>query len=171
MPGCCKTSNCCCPVMDDCLAKKVECIWKEAFCDATILPCIGYPSYKCSGVMTLTHGMDMCPPTINGLTIKSLLANNALYSAEVSDGKWVNLYEIMIPDIPGKCGCKSSGEVYDEALIKLGISVEGDHYHWKGMRPFMLAIHSKNIGMDPCEFSQKQISAIKAVMKYIKCCH
>jgi len=159
--------------MTDCLAKQIECLWKQAFCDATILPELGVPSCAC-GVMTLTHNLGKCVPKvkINGLTSLSILANNAFYSAEVSCGKWLNLYQIQIPDIPGKNGCKSSGEVYNEALVKLGISIEGDHYNWKGTCPHMLAINSKAIGMHPCEFTKKQIAAIKAVLEYFNnsCC-
>ena len=170
--SCCK-QPCCGPVMTDCLAKEIECIWKQAFCDATIIPCIGMPSTaKC--VMTLTHTIGKCAPKIklNGLISLSPLVNNAFYSAEVSCGKWLNLYQVMIPDVAGKCGCKSSGEIYTEALVKLGISIEGDHYNWKGSCPFMLAINSKAIGMNPCEFSKKQIAALKAVIEYISkpCC-
>lgn len=173
---CCFKEECCCccePVMNDCLAKQIECIWKQAFCDAIILPCIGYPS---SGncVMTLTHTLGNCAQKlkINGLISKSILANNAFYSAEVSCGKWLNLYQIKLPNIPGECGCKSSGEIYVEALIKLGISVDGNSYSWNGTCPNVLTINSKAIGMDPCDFSKKQIAAIKAVLNYFtnKCC-
>lgn len=156
--------------MDDCLAKKILCIWKECFCDAMILPCIGMPS-SANCVMTLTHTLGNCEPNfkINGLCTKSILANNAFYSAEVSDCKWLNLYQGIIPNIPGQCGCKSSAEVYTEALIKLGISVDSDNLSWKGLCPGMLNVTSKAIGMDPCEFSRKQIAALKAVINHFKC--
>jgi hypothetical protein len=163
---CCKKEICCSPVMDDCLAKKILCIWKKAFCDAIILPVIGVPSCnRC--VLTITHNLGKCVPKlkINGLTSRSILANNAFYSAEVSSGKWLNLYQIVLPDIPGKCGCKSSGEVYTEALVKFGISVDGNGYNWNGDCPNTLAINSKAIGMNPCEFSKKTIAAIKAVLE------
>lgn len=180
--ACCEKKNECCtmvcnpcaPVMNDCLAKEIECIWKKTFCDAQILPVIGVPSCnKC--VMTLTHTLGKCIPNIkiNGLCVKSMLANNSFYSAEVSDCKWVNLYKGLIPNIAGKCGCKSSGEVYIEALVKLGISVENDNYNWKGACPELLAINSKAIGMNPCEFSKKQIAALKAVLEHFSinsCC-
>lgn len=170
--SCCKKVDCCGPVMDDCLAKQLECMWKKSFCDATIVPCIGQPSKTC-GVLLLTHTLNKllnkCPPTINGLSVKSPLANNAFYSAEVSECQWVNLYEIILPDIPGKCGCKSSTEIYIEALVKLGISVEGNDSKWKGMCPYSLSIKSKAIGMDPQSFTKKQISAIKATIEYINC--
>lgn len=164
----------CCPVMNDCLAREIECIWKQCYCDARIIPCIGMPS-TANCVMALTHTLGKCAPKIstNGLCTKSILANNNFYSAEVSCGKWLNLYQANIQDIPGKCGCKSSGEVYTEALIKLGISVEGDGYKWKGSCPSMLLINSKAIGMNPCEFSKKQIAALKAVSDYFSkqnCC-
>lgn len=178
-----KYNNCCSekkdicgcePVMNDCLAKKIECLWKESFCDATLLPVIGYPS--CGNcVATLTHNLGKCIPIvkINGLCSKSILANNSFYSAEVSNCKWLNLYSITLPDIPGKCGCKSSGEVYIEALVKLGISIDGDNYNWKGTCPHMLNINSKAVGMHPFEFTKKQIAAIKAVLDYFaksSCC-
>ena len=163
-------TTCCSPSMDDCLAKKIECIWKKTFCDATIIPKIGMPS-TANCVMTLTHRVDRCAPhlKINGVTSKSILANNAFYSAEVSDCKWVNLYQILLPNIPGKCGCKSSIEIYIEALIKLGISVDTVSSSWAGSCPDVVQINSKSIGMNPCEFSKKQISAIKTVLKYFKC--
>jgi hypothetical protein len=157
--------------MDDCLARKIECIWKQCFCDATLLPVLGVPS--CSGgVMVLTHSLGKCNPKIkiNGLCVKSILANNAFYSAEVSNCKWVNLYTIQLPDIPGKCGCKSSTEVYVEALAKMGISVAGDGYNWKGTCPHTLSISSQAIGMHPCDFSNKQIAALKAVAEYFNGC-
>jgi hypothetical protein len=161
----------CCPEMTDCLAKQIECIWRKAFCDATIIPKLGVPSCACS-VMTLTHTLGNCAPcvSINGLKSKSMLTKNAFYSTEVSCGKWINLYQIVLPNIPGKCGCKSSGEIYTEALTKLGISLGGDSYTWKGSCPNMLAINSQAIGMDPCEFSKKQIAAIKAVLNYFNNC-
>lgn len=168
------SGSCCEPAMTDCLAKKVECLWKQAFCDAFLLPEFGYPSCN-NCVMTLTHTLGKCLKRvkINDLVSLSPLANNAFYSSEVSCGKWLNLYQVMIPDIPGECGCKSSGEVYTEALVKLGISIEGDHYNWKGTCPRMLAINSKAIGMHPIEFSRKQIAALKAVIDYFlnkPCC-
>ena len=168
---CCQTTSCvapCVPCMDDCLAQKVECVWKQAFCDAKILPQIGYPSCA-NGVMTLTHSIGCTKIKINGLCIQSMLANNAFFSSEVSCGKWVNLYQVNIPNVPGKCGCKSSGEVYIEALVKLGISVSTDGYNWKGSCPSMLTFRSMAIGMDPCEFSKKSIAAVKAVLEHFSC--
>lgn len=166
-PKCCEP---CCPEMNDCLAKKIECIWKQAFCDSTIIPQIGVPSCaKC--VMTLTHTLGKCLPKlkINGLCTLSPLANNGFYSAEVSCCKWINLYQIQLPNIPGECGCKSSGEVYTEALIKLGISVDSIGLGWVGSCPNLTLFHSKAIDMDPCTFSQKQIAALKAVIEYFLC--
>lgn len=166
-----KSCKPCKPIMTDCLAKEIECLWKKTFCDATIVPKIGTPSCSC-GVLLLTHSLDkcICKIKINGLTVKSPLAKNSFLSSEVSEGKWVNLYQIQLPNIPGKCGCKSSGEVYNEALVKCGISIESDHYDWKGLCPSLISIHSKAIGMDPIEFSKKQIAAIKAVLEHFTDC-
>lgn len=156
------------PCMSDCLAQEIECIWKEAYCDAKIIPQIGYPSCG-NGVMTLTHSLGLPPIRINGLCTQSMLANNSLFTSEVSCGKWLNLYQTNLPNVPGKCGCKSSGEVYIESLVKLGISVETDGYNWKGSCPNMLTFRSKAIGMDPIDFSKKSIAAVKAVLEYFAC--
>jgi len=169
----CQPCQPCCPVMDDCLAQKIACIWKAAFCDAIILPKVGVPSCAC-GVMTLKHSLGKCIPTvkINGLCVKSMLANNSFYSAEVSGGKWVNLYQGLIPNVAGKCGCKSSSEVYVETLIKFGISVDSINQVWKGSCPELITVSSKAVGMEPCEFSQKQVAAVKAVIDHFlnPCC-
>ena len=167
---CCEKRNECCPVMDDCLAKEIECLWKQCFCDATIVPCLGVPSQTC-GVLWLTHTLGKClsKSKINGLCVKSSLVRNAQYTAEVSDGQWVNLYSVRLPNIPGKCGCKSSTEVYVEALAKLCISVEGDTYGWKGECPNKITINSKSVGMLPVEFTKRQIAALKATIDYINC--
>lgn len=166
----CKRSNCnsCCerPEMTDCLAQQIECIFKQEFCDAQILPQIGYPSCN-NCVATITHSVSSCGKNkIDGLTTNSLLVNNAFYSGEVSDCKYVNLYSISIPDIPGECGCKSSGEIYTEALGKFGISVDGSGYNWKGACPHTISVHSKAIGMHPCEFAKYQVASLRAVRKY-----
>lgn len=173
---CCNPCNPCCdpccdvPKMTDCLATQIECIWKKSFCDAALLPKIGFPSCG-NGVMTLTHRIDQCAPRIriNGLTSKSILVNNSFYSAEVSGCKWLNIYTISLPNVPGQCGCKSSAEVYTEALIKMGISIGSMTNLINGACPDTLSITSMAIGMNPCKFSQKQINAIKCVLKYIRC--
>lgn len=151
----------CCPVMNDCLASQVECVFRKAFCDARILPCIGYPS-KNNCVMTLTHTLSKCAPklSINGLTSKSLLANNSFYSGEVSDGQWLNLYTVQLPNVPGKCGSKSSVDIYTTALANCDIKVDNIDIVWKGSCPSYVMISSKAIGMNPLEFATKQVAAI-----------
>jgi hypothetical protein len=93
-----------------------------------------------------------------------MLANNSFYSAEVSCGKWLNLYQGLIPNVAGTCGCKSSSDIYTEAIVKMGISVDSVKIEWIGSCPGLLQVSSKAIGMDPCEFSKKQIAAIQAVL-------
>lgn len=163
----------CGPEMTDCLADKVACIWKQAFCDAMIIPKLGVPSCSC-GVMVLTHSLSKCQADlkINGLKTKSMLANNAMYSAEVTCDKWLNLYQITLPDIPGKNGCKSSIEIYTEALAKMCISIDSVSNAWTGASPASITVRSKAFCMDPCEFSKKQICAIKAVIENFSknCC-
>lgn len=165
---CVKTTYCCEPTMNDCLAKEIECIWKKCFCDAKLLPCIGYPS-NANCVMTLTHSLGQCYPKlqINGLKTNSIIANNAFYSAEVSCGKWLNIYKINLPDVPGKCGCKSSGELYIELLSKMCISISSVSPALNGTCPAIISISSIGIGMEPKDFTNKQISAVKCVLEYI----
>ena len=165
-----ESKDCKC-VMNDCVAKKLEKQFKEMFCDATIFPVIGYPS-KGNGVVTITHTMgDHELMKINGLKSKSPLANNALFSSECSDGQYINFYEIMLPDIPGKCGEPSTVQIYVNALQKLGLDVAGNHYHWSGATMhgyFALAIHHQYIGMDPHEFVCKTLKALKIAIKKIE---
>jgi len=149
---CCCEKKCCPDQINDCLVKKLECIWKNKFCDATLINKVGYPN-NC--VIFITHTIKKCKSKINGLNTKSPLVNNGFYTAEFTECKWLNLYEAKIPDIPGKCGCKSSGEIYIESLSKMGISIENDDYNWKGETPRYLNIRSKAIGMDPTDFSKK----------------
>ncbi|CAH6418637.1 Hypothetical protein POVN_LOCUS356 [uncultured virus] len=140
--------------------------WKDAFPSASLLPVIGLPSNG-NGVATLTHGMnDGMKMSINGLQCNSPLCNNALYSAEVADGHWLNLYEIMIPDIPGRNGEPSTGDIYVNLLQEMGLEVDGNHYHWKGAYVMpqatgILAVHHKGINIDPFEFSARTIRAIQ----------
>lgn len=169
-----QSSNC---VVNDNLARQVEALWKQAFSDASLLPQIGLPSNS-KGVLTLTHtdgsGNLM---KINGLPSKSPLANNALYSAECSRDKYLNLYEIMLPDIPGEDGEPSTAEFYVNQLGQQGLSVSGVHFHWWGSYIFdaagnridrgVTAVHHQMVGMDPITFSQKTITALKAALQLI----
>ncbi len=160
------------PPLDDAMAEQVTSVWKAMFPDAAVLPVIGYPSHG-KGVMTLIHSGNVVgqpsshPMTINGVSSGSPLANNALYSAELTPHGYLNLYETMLPDVPGKNGSPSLGSRYKNALQTLGIEVDGDHFHWAGgemMGHFARAIHSKNFGMHPLDFSQRQLRAFMAAL-------
>ena len=155
--------------LDNNTAISVVNVWRQLFPDAAPLPGIGMPSQN-KGVLTLTHtatmrGMAPMPPmTINGLPSNSPLANNALASHEVSNGRWLNLYEIMLPEIPGTNGAPSSVQRYVDALIAQGVDVAGNHYHWTGGQMagrFPLAIHSQSSVLDPATFAQAHVNAIK----------
>lgn len=160
-------------LVDDNKAKKVEAIWKAAFADATLLPVIGLPSND-NGVGTLLHSMgDGRLLKINGLVCKSPLCNNALYTFECASGHYLNLYEIMLPDIPGKDGEESTVEIYVKLLYKYGLSVAGVHFHWWGQNlvrgnTLIAAIHHQGIDITPEEFSRATIRALKKTMKVIE---
>ena len=158
--------------LDDNAARGIVSVWRQLFPDAAPLPGIGLPSQG-KGVLTLTHsagamrGMQPMPPmTINGLPSNSPLANNALASHEISNGRWLNLYEIMLPEIPGARGMPSSAQRYVDALQRQGVDVAGNHYHWTGgtmMGHFPLAIHSQSSSLDPVRFAQAHVNAIRSV--------
>jgi hypothetical protein len=155
--------------LNDNYARVLEAEWKKHFPDASILPVIGYPSYKNSGVVTITHTMGNNQlMKINGLASRSPLANNALFSSEISNGKYLNLYEIMIPDIPGVNGAPSTVDRYLSALAHAGMNIAGVHYHWNGgtVAPNdkgVIAIHHQAIGMGPIDFINNTAVAIKSV--------
>lgn len=163
-----------CTITDE-VARQVEAQWKAAFPDATLLPVIGLPSNN-KGVLTLLHTMgDGKVLKINDLPSNSPLANGALYSAECVNGIILNLYEIMIPDIPGLNGEHSTGQIYINALHNQGLDVAGVHYHWSQSYVYrtgrkdknVLAVHHQNFGLSPVEFSHRTIVALHTAMAAI----
>jgi hypothetical protein len=161
--------------IDDARAQRIVDIWKNyGFSDATLLPVIGFPS-KAQGVGTLTHTTgDGMLLSINGLVSKSALSNNALQSFECSDGKYINLYEIMISDYPGKDGRISTVQYYINCLIKSGLSVSASHYHWTGsfMMPgatLIAAIHHQTTGdITPEFFTEATAKCLRKTLDLIE---
>ena len=154
-------------IVDDTLAKDLQSIWRQSFPNATILPVIGFPSTG-NGVATLTYSMGD-KMSINGLVSNSPLANNALYSAECINNTYLNLHEIMIPDVPGRNGSPSTAEMYVNALRDYGLDVAGVHFHWWGSTVVptdrgVVAVHHQKAGMHPVEFSEKTMKAIAVAM-------
>lgn len=158
--------------LTDADAKIIASVWQEDFKDAAILPVIGFPSNS-GGVVTFTHTMgDGKLMSINGLKSKSPLANNALGSFEFVDGKFLSLYEIMIPDIPGNNGEPSTAEIYVKALGDQGLQLNGIHFHFNGMTVFrqdkgIIAIHHSSTEFDPVTFSVKTMAALRRAMRAI----
>lgn len=159
--------------MTDAQAINVQNQWKSSFPDASLLPVIGLPS-NAKGTMTLTHTLPMpYMMTINGLTSHSPLVNNALYTAELSpdlNGKlhWLNLYEVMLPDIPGVNGAPSTCQRYMQALASQGLDIDGVHFHWFGFQypgaSLIAAIHHSAIDLNPEEFTKRTIAALQSVI-------
>ena len=162
-----------CPVTDE-LAKQVEVIWKQNFSDASLLPVIGLPSNG-NGVATLIHTMGpSMGMTIDGYVSKSPLANAGLYSFECNgNGKFINLYEVMVPD--PVIGGKSAAQVYVNALRDNGLDVAGVHFHWLGgyssgavSGKNVIAVHHQSVGdLDPVDFSDKTIAALQTYMNFV----
>lgn len=147
-------------------------LWQREFKDAAILPVIGFPSHG-KGVMTFTHTMgDGKVMSFNGLKSNSPLSNNALGSFEFTGGKFLSIYEIMIPDIPGTDGNRSTAQIYIDELANQGLQVNAAHYHFLGAQVYpqdkgMTAVHHTSTTLDPVAFTVKTIAAIKAAMAAI----
>jgi hypothetical protein len=146
--------------------------WK-VFPNAAILVPLG-PG---NGSVTITHTMPGPKMSINGLVSNSPLANNALYSAEcAADAQgnlhYLNLYEVMLPDIPGVAGQLSTGSIYVNALENAGLDVAGVHFHWWGSTIVpqdkgVVAVHHQKVDMPPAEFSRRTIAALQLAMQEI----
>lgn len=96
---------------------------------------------------------------INGVPCYNPLCANALLSGELRDGTWVNLYEIMLPDIADASTGVSTVQYYVNLLHDNGLDVAGFHFHWTGA-PGHLAIHHQKLNMDPEEFTQRTLAAL-----------
>jgi hypothetical protein len=92
---------------------------------------------------------------INGLESKSPLANAALFSSECSNGKFLNLFEIMLESgLPAMgSGEKSNAELYADELNRRQVGTNVSHFHWWGSDPAVIAQHTQNVGMNPVDFT------------------
>jgi hypothetical protein len=155
-------------VVNDRLARTINDQWKAAYPDTFTLPVVGFPSTNGGKFAIFSHTLDGptgTPMNVNGLPSKSPLANNALYSFECIRGKFMNLYEIMLADVPSCNGGPSSVQVYTNALCDRGLDVAGVHWHFYGGVADandcgVIAIHHQNYGMSPAEFSRLTIAAL-----------
>jgi hypothetical protein len=180
-----------CEPITDARAQEILSLW-QIFPGAAIL----VPASASGGAPVITHQMEGPPLKINGLLIKSALGNNALYGFECAEAvdleddgdddscdrrkskkrtvhKYVNLYEVMIPDIPGKNGEISTADFYSHRLHELGLRVHGDHFHWKGSSIFdedklVNAVHHYSDQHTPEEFSRLTIQALTETMELIE---
>ena len=147
-------------------------IWKAYLPDSILLPGIGLPSQD-NGVLTLTHTFGTGNLlSIDGLKSKSPLSNNALYSSEIAGGQYLNLYEILIPDIPGQPGERSTAQIYIDSLEAAGLNVSACHFHWTGATAYavdhgVIAVHHYNVGMTPQEFSMVMTGVLTSIAAVI----
>jgi len=104
--------------------------------------------------------------SINGLKTKSPMVNLGQFSSECVNGKYINLYEILLPDIPGVNGGISTVECYVKSLQEVGLDVAGVNFHWMGNS--MLSIdkgvkgihHQTTSDITPLDFSNRTITAL-----------
>jgi hypothetical protein len=160
-----------CGINDE-LAESINNKWKKYYPDSFILPVIGFPSYNNNKLAIFSHSLSMPPMMVNGLPVQSPLANNAIYTFECTRGKFLNLYEIMLPDIVGKPGSPSTVQIYVNALRDNGLDVAGVHWHfWGGVADpedrGVFAIHHQNVGMHPREFTKATIKALEKALCYV----
>lgn len=166
-----------CTTLTDADANRVAALWQATFTEAFLIPRIGIPSQD-GGVLTLAHNLQRSPSEpemellINGLPSNSPLAEYALYSAECSEGKFINLYEVMLPELPGSNGTLSTTSAYVDALGRQGLQVAGFHFHWLGFKTIITdaglhAIHHQSESLDPLEFSRRTIAALKEALDLI----
>lgn len=152
--------------ISDSYSNKLVSIWKKTFNNAIILPTIGYPTNS-NGVLTITHTI----PNFHFIS-KSFLINNALYSVECIDGKYLNMYELHVPDILVKNSCKSIIEIYVDALKNNGLDIVGIHcdkwgYHVVKDNKEIFTIRHTKFEMDPKEFTNRTIKSLKSALKAI----
>lgn len=147
--------------------KKLEKMWKKYFKNVSIL-------IHTETVIVITH-TDYHNVILNN-SLTTPLSNYALYSTECSNGQYINLYEIMIPDIPGKLGELSTVEIYVKALGEEGLKINANHYHWNGAYLYdknrkdrgALTIHHTAMNMHPYDFSKKTIASLEKTMDAIQ---
>ncbi len=123
--------------MNDGMVHQLETLWKFVFPDTMLL--LGSSSGN-NGINFLTYslGSNMLLQ-MNGLTSSSssLLAKNAFYSVECYHGKYINLYEIKLPDILGRNGELSTVQFYINTLEEQGLDVTGNSPSWSGPDLFL----------------------------------
>jgi len=140
------------------------------------------------GVITLSLDLRQTDLRINGYFSKSPLSNYALFSTEVVyqnendkllglNGKYLNLFEIMVPDDPEykRKHSVSRANDYVNQLHSVGLSSSGVHFHWNGAvtvssnvdgsprDSWPVAVHHQNVGLDPIVFASLTADALSSV--------
>lgn len=149
-------------------------VWRCDFPDFYPLDCYCSPCLKVYGHRLLPNRVQ-----INGLVSNSPLADKAFYSWELAKNcsgnkeKYLNLYQVQIPDFPGKCGKKSTVQVFTKAVQKCGLDVNGKNYKWDGAYMMkgstsLITIYVSKDGMCPIEFSKRIVKALRETLKKIK---
>ena len=80
---------------------------------------------------------------------------------------------MMIPDIPGRYGNRSTSQTYINDLFKSQLDVAGIHFHWTGGSVYkndhlVTAVHHQTTScLNPMEFSSHTIEALMRVDEII----
>lgn len=113
-------------------------------------------------------GLASGPMNLNGINWTHPLVLNTLYGYQKKGTTTANWFETMIMDVPGVNGSPSAAEVYVRTLQDEGLSVEGDHYHWKGTDHAMYAIHHASYTKSPKHFLRSTIKAMQAYSNAVR---
>ena len=160
----CKTNKCItCAITTD-LSNKVLAKFSCSFPDA-------YLTFKTSSTITVTHTIPSWNhPKLNGVRTCSILTNNAFMTSECSDNNYLNLYQVILPDIPGSCGDDSTVEIFTKLLSKFGLSsLSILTYFGLTTKCYpLLSIHVQNYGLCPEDFACRIVKALNEVLCVVK---
>ena len=140
-------------------------LWKPAFPDAAIINFVPNQMVISHSLMNNQFNIPVVPISEHGADFTHPLLLNATYGYQQKNGILGNWYEIILPDMPGVNGGPSAVQSYTKALnVETGglgdIYVHGDHYHWKSMFPFSIAVHHSSTNMRPANFIRHTFRAL-----------
>lgn len=156
--------------IDERFAYRLQQMWKRYFHDTK--------SSLERGIFTLTSRIECEPLLVNGIPSKSTLVNNGIYSLEFSEGKYINLFEVPVPDLRGDFGKKdayhhcTTVQFYIDELKNQGLNVTGVSRNWNCVEdPYsshlVYNVYHKKINMDPILFCRATINSLNKVIRLI----
>lgn len=131
-------------------------------------------SYQEDKVLHIGYWLKDIPNMkIDGIATRSEFWNSYAFSSECSDGKYVNGFEVQLPDLLGEKGEPSIVQIYLKALGDNDLTPAGVHIHWSGSEIYsndhgVWGLHHQNVGMCPVKFAQRTINALHVALEVVK---